>query len=238
MDSKQVTKEINSVIRPILKENGFDKYTGRTYWRYHADRIDILNFQSFNSYNADVMGCTTFSFAVNLATFMNYIPIETQIKEKNGLKRPEEYHGHFRSGITKGIEQIEFPRKNVWFIDNDGKYLTKAISDCKAQIEEKAFDWYKEFEKKENVLRILQEDQIDMDGTWGFGNMDSPNRNKFTAYTALELGQSELAIEKLGWLLNSLKEQYKKLKFDYYIERIKEVKKEIKRIKNYPQQRV
>jgi len=174
------------------------------------------------------MGCTTFSFAVNLATFLNYIPIETQIKEKNGLKRPEEYHGHFRSGITKGIEQNEFPRKNVWFIDNDGEYLTKAISDCKAQIGQKAFDWYKQFENKENVLRILREDQIDMDGTWGFGNMDSPNRNKSIAYTALELGQSDLAIEKLEWLLNSLKEQYEQLKFDYYIDQIKEVKKEIK----------
>jgi len=52
MNSQKVTQEINSIIRPILKENGFNKYTGRTYWRYQSDRIDILNFQSFNSYNA------------------------------------------------------------------------------------------------------------------------------------------------------------------------------------------
>lgn len=231
MDSKRVTKEINSVIRPILKENGFDKYTGRTYWRYHSDRIDVLNFQSFNSYNADVMGCTTFSFAVNLATFMNYIPIEVQVKEKNGLKRPEEYHGHFRSGIKKGIEQKEFPRENIWFVDNEGKYLKQAISDCKTQIEQIAFEWYKQFENKENVMRILLDDQIDMDGTWGFGNMDSLNRNKFIAYTALELGQTELAVDKLQKLLSSLEEQYEQVKYDYYIERIKEVKAEIKNIK-------
>ena len=49
--SKQVTKEINSVIRPILKANGFKKFSGRTYWRYESDRIDVLNIQSFNSYN-------------------------------------------------------------------------------------------------------------------------------------------------------------------------------------------
>lgn len=231
MNSKQVIKEINSVIRPILKENGFDKFTGRTYWRYKSDRIDILNFQSFNSYNAEVMGCNTFSFAVNLATFMNYIPIEVQIKEQNGLKRPEEYHGHFRSGITKGIKQQEFPEENIWFIDNNGKNLTKAISDCKEQIQKNAFEWYEQFEDKQNVLRILLEDHIDMKGTWGFGNMDSPNRTKSIAYTALELGQTELAIEKLQYLLGFLEKQYEQLKYDYYIERIKEVKAEIKNIK-------
>ena len=231
MDSKQVTKEINSIIRPILKENGFKKFSGRTYWRYESEKIDILNFQSFNSYNADVMGCTTFSFAVNLATFMNYIPPETEIKEKDGLKRPQEYQGHFRAGIKKGIEQKEFPRKNIWFIDQKGKYLTDAVLDCKTQIEIKAFDWYKQFETKEEVLRILKEDEIDMDGTWGFGNMDSPNRNKYIAYTASELGEINLATEKLEKLMSFYKKEYNQMKYEYYLDRIKETKREIKRIK-------
>jgi hypothetical protein len=238
MDSKQVTKEINSIIRPVLKENGFKKFSGRTYWRHNSDRIDILNFQSFNSYNADVMGCTTFSFAVNLATFIKYIPSDTEIKEKDGLEKPAEYQGHFRGGIKKGIDQKEFPRDDIWFIRNDGGNLSSVVSDCNSQIQKTAFDWYKQFESKENVLRVLLEDQIDMKTTWGFGNMDSPNRNKCIAYTAIELGKTELAVEKLQKLLISLQEQYEQTKYDYYLGRIKELKKEIKRIKNYPQHRV
>lgn len=231
MDSKQVTREINSVIRPILKENGFKKFSGRTYWRYESERIDILNFQSFNSYNADVMGCTTFSFAVNLAAFMNYSPSETEIKEKNGLKRPQEYQGHFRTGIKKGIEQTEFPRESIWFVDQKGKYLTDVVLDCKTQIESKALDWYRKFETKEQVLRILKEDQIDMNETWGFGNIGSPNRNKFIAYTANELGQIELATEKLNKLMSFYKVEYDRMKYNYYLDRIRETKQEIKRIK-------
>jgi uncharacterized protein YeeX (DUF496 family) len=61
--------------------------------------------------------------------------------------------------------------------------------------------------------------------------MDSPNRNKFIAYTAIELGKTELAIEKLQKLLISIKEQYEQTKYDYYLEKIRELEKEIKRIK-------
>lgn len=50
MDAKTVNKAINLIIRPILQQNGFEKFSGRTYWRHHSDRIDILNFQSFSSY--------------------------------------------------------------------------------------------------------------------------------------------------------------------------------------------
>ena len=239
MESKQVTKEINSVIRPILKSNGFKKFSGRTYWKYETNRIDILNFQSFNSYNADVMGCTTFSFAVKLATFMKYIPYENKIKEKDGLKRPTEYQGHFRSGITKTIAQKEFPRKDIWFIGKDGKYLNSAISDCKTQIEKRAFDWFNQFEDNQNVLRILMEDQVDMNGTWGFGNMDSPNRNEFIAYMALELGENELALSKFKEFVRYYKTEYEKIKADYYsrdlaelyLSRVKTGQKKLRSIK-------
>lgn len=216
MDNRQVTKEINSVIRPILKKQGFDKFSGRTYWRYKTDRIDILNFQSFNAYNAKVVGCTTFSFAVKLATFINYLPITNDIKEKNGLKRPTEYQGHFRSGVTKRIEQKEFLRKDIWFIDNDEKYLTTAVNDCKTQIEQDGFEWYKQFDTNENVLRILMEDQVDMNRNWGFGNIDSPKRNKFIAYTALKLGKIELAKSKFNEFIQFYKDEYDKIKDDYY----------------------
>jgi hypothetical protein len=214
MDSKQVTKEINSIIRPVLKENGFNKFTGRTYWRYKTDRIDILNFQSYNSYNAEVMGCTTFSFAVNLSTFLNYIPTETEIKEKNGLKRPAEYDGQFRSGIKKRIEQKEFTNENIWFINNDRNYLTSAITDCKNQIEKSAFQWYDQFDNKENVLRICLEDEMDMDGTWGFGNKDSYSRNRLIAFTANEMGDYAIALEYFEKVKSFLNENIESRKND------------------------
>ena len=231
MDSKTVNKELNSVIRPLLKQNGFDKFSGRTYWRYHSDRIDILNFQSFNSYNADVLGCTTFSFTVNLSVYLTYLPEKTKIKEKEGILRPEEFQGHFRGGIKKGFEQPEFPRKDIWFIDNKGENIQTAINDCKNQIKKTGLDWYNKFDTKEKIFAILTEDEMDMDGTWGFGNFDSPNRNELIAYTANELGQTDIATQKLQRLIDFNKEQYEIMKYDYYLEQIKSINKEIERIK-------
>ncbi len=66
MDSKVVNKAIRDVIRPFLKENEFTKFTGRDSWRVKKDTIEVINFQSFNSYNADILGVTSFSFGVNL----------------------------------------------------------------------------------------------------------------------------------------------------------------------------
>ena len=231
MDSKAVNREINSIIRPILKQNGFDRFSGRTYWRYHSDRIDILNFQSFNSYNADVLGCTTFSFSVNLSVYLTYLPEKTKIKEKDGILRPDEAQGHFRRSVKKDFDQPDFPRKDIWFIDNDGKYIQNAITDCKNQIQQAGLDWYNKFDTKEKIFRILTEDEMDMDETWGFGNFDSPNRNELIAYIANELGKSDIAVEKLNSLIEFNKEQYKNMKYDYYLEQIENIKKEIERIK-------
>ncbi|RLD55337.1 MAG: hypothetical protein DRJ01_16790 [Bacteroidetes bacterium] len=238
MDSKVVNKAIISIIRPILKENGFDKFSGRTYWRYHSDRIDILNFQSFNSYNADVLGCTTFSFSVNLSVYLTYVPEQTNLKEKDGKIRPDEAQGHFRSGIKKGIKQPEFPRKDIWFIDNKGENITTAITDCKNQIQQIGLDWFKKFDTRDKIFKILTKDQIDMDGTWGFGNFDSTSRNELIAYVAFELGQTELAVEKLNRLIDFYREQFENMKYDYYLQQIKKTEKEIERIKNYPQQKI
>jgi len=231
MDSKIVTKEINSCIKPLLKKNGFDKWTGRTYWRYHADRIDILDFQSFNSYNAEVIGCTTFSFSINLSCFLRYIPSETEIKSKDSLLRPIESQGHFRRRLKKGIIQTELETKDIWFVDNHRANLINVMIDCGNQIEKIGLNWFDQFGSKENVLSILINDSMDMDGTWGFGNPDSPNRNLYTAYTALELGKFEMAIDKFYKLSKYYMEQYEKQKYPYYLQRRKIIDNEIEKIK-------
>lgn len=74
MDSKAVNREIRRVIWPLFKAAGFSSNTTRTAWRHTADKADVINFQSFNRYNADVLGITTFSFAVNLGCYLRYVP--------------------------------------------------------------------------------------------------------------------------------------------------------------------
>ena len=145
------------------------------------------------------------------------------MKFKHAL-RPSESQGHFRSSVKKYFEQPEFPRKDIWFIDPDGKYIQSAINDCKNQIQSFAFGWYHKFDTKEKILKILTEDEMDMNGTWGFGNFDSANRNELIAYTAKELGQTDLAIQKLNRLIDFYKNRYDIMKDHYYLDKIENIK--------------
>jgi hypothetical protein len=232
MDSKLVTKEINSCIKPLLKKNGFDKWTGRTYWRYLNDRINMIDFQSFNSYNADVIGCTTFSFSINLSCFLRYIPSQTEIKYKDSELRPREEQGHFRGGLKKGIIQNELNRQDIWYIDKDGANLIDVMIDCGQQIEKNGIDWFNQFTTKQKVFSILINDSEDMENIFGFGNFNSPLRNEYTAYLAIELGKFDLAIDRFEKLSKYYMNQYQQNKYPYYLDRISIIDKEIERIKN------
>lgn len=72
MDSKIVNKEIKKTIKPFLQAVGFTKFSERNAWRYRDEFIEVINFQSFNSYLADGVGCTTYSFAINLGVYFKW----------------------------------------------------------------------------------------------------------------------------------------------------------------------
>ena len=65
IDSRTVNKCIKQRIWPLLRIAGFEKFNSRNAWRF-GNVFWVVNFQSFNRYNATVLGCTTFSFAINL----------------------------------------------------------------------------------------------------------------------------------------------------------------------------
>jgi hypothetical protein len=69
MTSQDVNRALREVIWPALKGNGFGAGTARTAWRDRPDQVDVVNFQLFNAYNAEVLRVTTYSFQVNLGTY-------------------------------------------------------------------------------------------------------------------------------------------------------------------------
>jgi len=142
MDSSNVNKEIKSVIRPLLQAGGFSQFTPRTAWRYSSEKIDVVNFQSFNSYLANALGCTTYSFCVRLGCSFDAIPISARVKRKNGYLRPEEYECHFRLQLQKSIKQPDLQRTDVWYVDPRGKNLDIVIADAKKAIVEIGLEWF------------------------------------------------------------------------------------------------
>ena len=206
MDGKTVNRIIQKVIHPELYAAGFVRSTSRTFWRTAATRVEVLNFQSFNSYLARVLGCTTYSFGVNLGSFLPEIPPQYEmerIKEAEGKLWPQEYECHLRGHLLRGFSQPELRRRDIWFVDPHGKYLEKAIRDVRGSIIRQAFPWYEGLRDSERVLDILLHKPEDMRRLWGFGRNPSPLRSYMTGYVALALGRRDLGKQQLLKALDS-----------------------------------
>jgi len=196
MDSKTVSKEIRRRIWPLLKEHGFTRFSSRTAWRDSDGKIDVINFQSFNKYNADVMDVTPFSFAVNLGCFLTYVPPKWPPKTKDGHIVPHEAECNFRRCLRRALVQPGNKQDGVWSVDDHGKNLLWCIQDVAGQLPD-VLGWFKRLGDRDEVLRLLLEDDEDMDVLWGVGRRPSPNRSYMTGYVALSMGMQDLAREKL-----------------------------------------
>lgn len=206
MDSKIVSAEIRAEVRPFLKDQGFSQFTGRSAWRFHTDRVDVVNYQSFNSYNADVIGCTTYSFALNLGTFFGYIRDQFD-RNQNNLEnpkfRPAEYLCHFRGGLSRSFWQRQLKRRDIWYIDSKGRVLKKAVHDTRVALSRDGMPWFDRLRDPREVLRILKEDDEDMGTCWGFGRNPSPIRNYMLGYVSLHLGNLDDAAIQLNRAIDS-----------------------------------
>lgn len=202
MDSKEVNKAIRHSIRPLLKDLGFSRFTARTAWRDVAGRVEVLNFQSFNSYLAETIGATTYSFSVNLGCLLLEMPVHG-IKGKEGSPRPQEYECHLRGRLSRGFRQRELKRRDTWYVDPDGRYLDRAMEDVRAAIERDAEPWFTRLRDSETVLDLLLNADEQVTDLWGFGANPSPSRSCMTAYIARSLGRTELAREHFNAVLAS-----------------------------------
>lgn len=190
MDSKVVNAGIKKLIWPRLRVEGFELFSPRTAWRHHADRIDVLNFQSFNAYNAGVIGCTTYSFAVNLGCYLLAIPPHfepSRLKRKKDLRVPHEYECHMRGRLSPGIRQPELRSSSIWFIDESGENLEPSLLDVRHAVESTATGWFEQFQSPAEVLRVFRDSSEDMNRLFGFGGNPSPVRHYFSGYVALSL---------------------------------------------------
>jgi len=201
MDSKVVNREIKKFIWPALRHAGFATFTSRCAWRHLEDKIDVVEFQSFNKYNADVLDVTTFSFAVRLGTLQLYVPPQWPPKVKDGLQLPSEAECYFRSSLVCSIES-KLDDRTIWPIDPAVKNLPWCIQGVLNQMPQ-ALAWFERLAEKSEVLRILQEDDHTMPELWGFGRNPSPIRSYLAGYVALALGQNEIAETRLQEAVDS-----------------------------------
>ena len=109
MDSRDVAREIKRVVWPALRDEGFDAFTGRRAWRYCEPAVETVNFQSFSASVADAVGCTPFSFSLNLGV---WVAGDTEAKalkpDTKGRPRPAEWECTKRTRLAKSVSQPWF----------------------------------------------------------------------------------------------------------------------------------
>ena len=108
--NRDVTRAIRRTVWPVLREAGFESFTGRNAWRYVGEYVDVVNFQSFGGMLADSVGCTSFSFQVNLGLWS---PGDAwgapRGSDSKGRPRPQEYECEpHRLALQKSLSQPWF----------------------------------------------------------------------------------------------------------------------------------
>src|ERR671915_1504383 len=102
VDNRAVTRAIGRIVWPQLRNVGFDSFTGRNAWRYVGDEVDVVNFQSYGGRLADSVGCTSFSFQVNLGLWRPADALSTpRDTDAAGRPRPQEYECEPRRRFLK-----------------------------------------------------------------------------------------------------------------------------------------
>jgi hypothetical protein len=153
MDSKAINKLIRSEIWPILRQQGFTRFDSRTAHAYHGSFINVVNFQSFNSYLAEGVGCTTYSFALNLGVYVIGSPWESnRERDQDGRLHPSELECSFREQVRKRAPVDGFNREDIFYIHPDGRTTAQCFREVKYLLTEVAPSW---FEARNNLDALL-----------------------------------------------------------------------------------
>lgn len=207
MDKKTVEKALKEALWPLLKQHGFQTFKGRTAWRHTEKRIDVVEIQFFPKEKADQWGITPYSFALPVGCFFTFVPYSlsaSRVKTNGEILLPLEHQCGIRRAPNKTLKQRESKIPNIWYIDPKGKYLNAAVEDAKSLFDKEILLWFERFNDLKEVLRILLEDEEDMNNSgWGFGANHSPARYYFSGFVALELGEWSLAKKLLQQALGT-----------------------------------
>jgi hypothetical protein len=199
VEGRDVTKAIAAEIWPKLHEQGFESIQGRVARRTHADRIDILQFNSFNSYEQGRLKLNPGSFSIGLGCHLKYVtnPIADSTGNVVVLTKPSTPDCMLRGQLPRRYLRPIGLDRGIWAVGLMGLPLEKVMSGARDAVLNEGMPWFEQFETPDAVFDLLEGRELDMDRLWGFGRPDSPIRNFILGYAALAAGRPQAARKHL-----------------------------------------
>lgn len=189
ISSREVNAELRALVWPALREVGFADRTQRVGWKDYPDTVAVVDFSSFNSYTAETIGVTTFSFQLNLGIRVRCSTNGAKyVGVREGKLRPKEPQCDVRRVLWKTIRQPETERPYVWYVRDDGSNLRQVVEDARLVLLTDGMMWFDEFSELERIVAFAENEPEEWDakgttitGTWGLGRPGSPVRSALLA---------------------------------------------------------
>lgn len=131
----EIIKHINAsyrrVLVPILKENGFEIFSGKKAWKYLDDRIYLFVVSGVGADFSNVTGFSSCSLTASLNIYYPDLSGVPKCKKihKDGHLLPAETQCYYRFGFEKNIKQDGYDRRDVWWVAKDGGNVEEVLSD-------------------------------------------------------------------------------------------------------------
>jgi hypothetical protein len=134
---RTVHRAIWDVVRPTLRDVGFDSFAAQCAWRRHDQTVDMVVIRSFTGQAASRAGCTTDSFAITCGVFY-------QCTVGHDVIRTKEYELTFRFRLGKTLRQPWFSPfdgqrqrdwPDIWYVLPDLSNVDECVADAVAAIQ-------------------------------------------------------------------------------------------------------
>lgn len=203
-DSRTVSRAIQKLIWPVLREQGFDAFTSRAAWRHRTETIDVVAFELLGARIARAMGTTPHSFSVLLGTRLAYVPTWNGRGEVAKPDRPTEPECELRKMLDRQLNQPQLADATVWCVRANGVGLEATVEDALTNTQD-ALPWFDHFADPATVWHQLQTPRrhIADRGPFGIGVLGWPRILYLRGWVANRLGDTDTARRSFEELLAS-----------------------------------
>lgn len=155
MDSKDVTKELEARVFPVLRQVGFSEFRGRAAWRDREHSIDLLDLRSVGYYRGSAIGATSHSFVASAGVYIKSVHAVPWADEPVPA-RPRAHDCHAQFFLKKPMFQLWCWRPGVWYVSKRGGNLEKVVVGLLRAISEEALPWLGQFADLETATRVFE----------------------------------------------------------------------------------